>query len=159
MSVISAIYKAPVVGRAVMPDAGEVSVIIKYNNRIYQGVALLHPEDKDFFSEKVGYNIAISRARIEALEDALIDVKNEAQIKRQMLIEVTRFGRLQKQEEVYDPTGMFEQNVNKVLGRVKNLEEAIKKEKQILQNYLEGQSRALESIKLYRKRQKKDETN
>ena len=93
MSIVSAIYKAPVVGRVVMPDAGEVSVLIKYNGHLYQGVALLHPEDKDFFSEKVGYNIALSRARIEALEDFLIDVSYEAQLKQQMYLEVTKFGK------------------------------------------------------------------
>lgn len=151
MSAISAIYKAETIGKAVLPDAGEVSVIIKYNNRLYQGVALLHPDDKDFFSERVGYNIAISRARIEALEDVLIDVKEEAQYKQQMLDEVTRFGEFKCQEDMYDPTGMFRQNVVRVLTRIENLQEAIKKEKRILANYIKGQAKALESVKRYRK--------
>jgi len=67
MSAVTAIYNAPVVGKAVLPESGEVSIIIQYRGRLYQGVALLHPEDKDFFSEKVGCNIALARARIEAL--------------------------------------------------------------------------------------------
>lgn len=153
MSAVTAIYKAPVVGKGIMPDAGEVSVIINYNGRLYQGVALLHPEDKDFFSEKVGYNIAISRARIEAMEDTLIDVKEEAKIKEQLLCEVTRFGEYQGAEDMYDPTHMFRQNIIKALDRVDALKEAIKKEKKILHNYLEGQSRALDSIKRYRREQ------
>lgn len=153
MSAVKAIYRAPVVGKGVMPDAGEVSVIIKYNGRIYQGVALLHPEDAEFFSEKVGYNIALSRARIEALKDTLIDVKTEARIKEQLLDEVTRFGEFRGCEDMYDPTHMFRQNVIKAITRVETLEEAIKKEEKILHNYLEGQDRALDSVKRYRKEQ------
>ncbi len=150
MSAVSAIYKAPVVGKGVMPDAGEVSVIINYNGRIYQGVALLHPEDKDFFSERVGYNIAISRARIEALKDTLFEVRTEAQIKKQMFDEVTRFGRTSGN---FDETGMFHQNVEKAIKRVETLENALAKEKAILHNYLKGQTKALDSIKRYRKEQ------
>ena len=30
MSAVSAIYKAPIVGKAVLPDAGDVSIIIQY---------------------------------------------------------------------------------------------------------------------------------
>lgn len=151
MSAVSAIYKAPVVGKGVMPEAGEVSVIIQYNGRIYQGVALLHPQDGDFFSEKVGYNVALSRARIEALEDTLIDVQTEARIKEQMYYEATRFSN--RSPEYSDPNMMFIGLVMRANQRVKTLQEAIAKEKKILANYLQGQDRALESIKLYRKRQ------
>jgi len=35
MSVIAAIYNAPIVGKAVLPEAGEVSIIIQYRGRIY----------------------------------------------------------------------------------------------------------------------------
>lgn len=151
MSAVSAIYKAPVVGKAVMSEAGEVSVIIQYHGRLYQGVALLHPEDKEFFSEKVGYNIALSRARIEALEDTLIDVREEARIKEQMYYEATTFSN--KSPEYSDPNMMFIGLVMRAKQRVETLQEAIVREKKILANYLEGQDRALESVKLYRKMQ------
>jgi hypothetical protein len=162
MSIATAIYKAPIVGKAVLPDAGEVSVIIQYNHRLYEGVALLHPEDQDFFSEKVGTNIALSRARIEALEDALIDLKTEAQVKAQMYLEVTRFGQ-EGDYTFFDPTDMFYQNQRKAQERAESLSRIIKKEKLILSKYLEGQARALESVKRFRARQnetlEKDEEN
>lgn len=151
MSAVTAIYKAPVIGKAILPDVGEVSVIIQYNGRVYQGVALLHPEDKDFFSEKVGYNIALSRARIEALEDILIDIKTEEKIKEQMYYEATTFSN--HLPEYSDPNMVFIKNLMRVKHRIEIIQEAIKNEKKILKNYLEGQDKALESVKLYRKRQ------
>lgn len=150
MSAVTAIYKAPVVGKAVLPDAGEVSIIIQYQGRIYQGVALLHPEDKDFFSEKVGCNIALSRARIEALADVLYETRQEARYKEQMLYEVTRFGEFNGKNDMYDPTQMFRQNVCKAIMRVENLEAALQKEREMLDNYLKGHGKAIESIKRQR---------
>lgn len=150
MSAVTAIYKAPVVGKAVLPDAGEVSIIIQYQGRIYQGIALLHPEDKDFFSEKVGCNIALSRARIEALVDTLHETRQEAKYKEQMLYEVTRFGEFNSKNDMYDPTQMFRQNVCKAIMRVENLEAALKKEQKMLANYLKGHGKAIQSIKKQR---------
>ena len=150
MSAIKAIYNAPIVGKAVLPDAGEVSIIIQYHGRIYQGVALLHPEDKDFFSEKVGCNIALSRARIEALQDTFLDAQIEAQIKQQMLNEVLRFGLETGQDDKYDPTQMFRQNVNHAINRKNNLKKALIKEKNRLINYIANHGKAIQSIKLHR---------
>lgn len=150
MSAVTAIYNAPVVGKAILPEAGEVSIIIQYQGRIYQGVALLHPEDKDFFSEKVGCNIALSRARIEALRDTLYDTQLEAQIKQQMLNEVMRFGEFQGKNDMYDPTQMFRQNACKAITRVETLQKALSQEKERLKNYLTNHGKAIRSFKLHR---------
>ena len=40
-----------------------------FNNKEYIGEANLNPKDEEFFSEKVGLNIALSRARILLLKD------------------------------------------------------------------------------------------
>ena len=158
MSAVSAIYKAPIVGKAVLPDAGDVSIIIQYQGRLFQGIALLHPEDRDFFSEKVGSNIALSRARIEALQDTLYETQQEARVKEQMLYEVTRFGEFNGNNDMYDPTGMFRQNVCKAVIRVEAIQTALKEEQARLERYLAGHGKAIQSIKRQREAAPWDKT-
>lgn len=156
MSAVSAIYNAPIVARAILPDSGEVAIIIKYQGRFYNGEALLHPQDKDFFSEKVGSAIALSRARIEALKDVLQETQLEALYKQKMWFEVTKFGNSATTD--FDPTGYFLQNVTKTTRRVKQLEEALKKEQAALANYITNHGKALQSIQKHRD-ERKDEVD
>lgn len=66
MSILKALNRTPV-HFLVEEGPREVHAFMRYNNQVYYGVAKCHPEDEDFFSEKVGKTIASSRVRIQAL--------------------------------------------------------------------------------------------
>lgn len=74
MSLITAIYRA----KPTYSPIGERDIFtyIVYDGQAFCGQADCHPEDMDFFSEKVGKTIALSRARQEALEYA-VDVQRD----------------------------------------------------------------------------------
>lgn len=67
MNLVKAIYKAPVTVKQYWEEKGATVVIIRYNGKSFCGTANLSKRDEGFYSKKVGYNIALSRARIQAL--------------------------------------------------------------------------------------------
>ena len=160
MSIISAIYKAPVKAVAVSEINGEVVVLIDFNGKLYEGVATLHPEDEGFFSERVGKNIAKSRARLTIFQDAIAEAKKIDEVKGRMIKELATI--IGCDWEKIDPTGLVYQNYIKSTLNLENLRYAYKQEKRKLNNYLEGQDRMVDSVKLHRRleqEKQKDENN
>ena len=150
MGLIHNIYTAPIVRQ--VRCGPECLVVIKYNNRTYDGLAITHPDDEEFFSEKVGYSIALSRARIQILKDEKERLRQEYTDKMRLYNDVLGYG-AKKSEEI-DPTGAFRKNIDKTLHRYFTIAEVLKEEQEGLKTYLEGQNTFIEKLKAYRKRTK-----
>lgn len=135
-------------------DIGVVLVFFEYNGRRYIGDAALHHEDKDFYSKKVGYNIALSKARQEVLKDEYIRELNKLNEKKNFYNEVLGFG--SKEASDIDPTGSFKKNLVRSQRRVSDIAEVLKNERKYLQKYLEGHAKAIASVKKLRNKDKND---
>lgn len=145
MSLIKSIYNAPMTYKY---DGIFSSVTIIYNGKKYYGAAVVHSNDKDFASEKVGLNIALSRARIKILEDMLVKTKQIADIKYQYYQEAINYGAVSSFE--VDPSGAFYNKVIKAKKSYYKIQNALHKEKSYLNKYLEDQSKVVERVKIFR---------
>lgn len=150
MGLIHNIYTAPIVRQ--VRCGPECLIVIKYNNRTYSGCAVTHPDDEEFFSEKIGYSIALSRARIQILKDEKKRLRQEYTDKMRLYNDVLGYG-AKKSDEI-DPTGAFKKNIDKTLHRYFTVAEVLKEEQEGLKTYLEGQNTFIEKLKAYRKRTK-----
>lgn len=155
MSAVKAIYQAPKEFEIRQEeDYSIVLATIFYNGQSYEGIASLHPEDADFFSEKVGKTIALSRARQEALTYAIYEAQTIAEIKYRLYQEVIAYG--SKSPAEVDPTGAFLMNVSHALNRVDFLKKALVSEQDSLVAYLKDHKSALDTVKAMRARKVKD---
>lgn len=157
MSVVSTIYDTLVDWTEVDEEAGMVSVSITYGGNRFVGTAFLHPHDKDFFSHKVGRQIATSRARTKALKHEYEKAKMTYNNKYTFYQEVLGFG--SKAPAEVDPTGALLRNVIRAERRTAFLKEAIEREEANLRNYLEGQAKAISSILRFRNKDKEKDNN
>ena len=147
MSIVSAIYKTPIVATMTYEN-GKILVLLQYENKIYEGRAKIAPEDKDFFSERVGINIAKSRARLSMFHDAIVKAKRTAEVKNQMKKELINTSNYCWSD--LDPTGCIQKSIEKSEEKINILKRAYKNEKNKLNNYLKGQTKMIESVKRHR---------
>lgn len=146
MKLIKAIYNAP--DRLLWSDDEDTFVQVKFNNKKYLGSAHLHPHDKEYSSEKVGYTIALSRARIKILREEKQKAKNIYFNKINFYKEVMGHG--VKDSKTIDPTSSFWNNVSRSLHHYSKLSTALEQEERRLKNYLDGQDRFIKSMKKMR---------
>jgi hypothetical protein len=141
MSLVSTIYNAPIV--IGFPVKKHDTILgIKVNNHIYWGYASCGDEDISFYSEKVGKNIALSRARIKAMKEVEKALKEEVKWKEIILHEISN-GKDFLEPSVYN-------NYNHAAARLKALKTAIKKEKTELSSYINAQAKMIDSVKRFR---------
>lgn len=150
MNLVKAIYKAPVVVKKYWEEKGATAVIIRYNGKDFCGTANLSKGDEGFYSKKVGYNIALSKARIEALEYFYKQERDKFNVRNQFYQEVLGLG-VKTPAEV-DPLGAFNRNMMRCKYRADALKEALDKEKDMLHKYILGQDKAIESVKRFRQK-------
>lgn len=143
MKAITAIYNAPIVIDNFDQSISRVG--IEYNGKTYIGFSYLHPQDKDFQSEKIGKNIALSRARIYALQYEYNKAKIEAQIKRQMYLELGE-----------NSNAFMHKNMMKAVYRSEVLRKELKFQKQYLKDYLNSQQDFIDKILKTRARANSD---
>ena len=148
MDVLKSIYDAKVIDTNY--DNSLTIVTIAYNTNYYAGAAQCCPEDKDFYSKKVGYNIALSRARLNLYNDLI--ASNELKYKELKKYYYSVIG-IKNPAEV-DPTGSFKRILDRLETKVKYLRWGRRIEKRNLHNYLEGQKKAVESIRRFREKNK-----
>lgn len=148
MSVISAIYKAPTITQVVNEKSGICIVGINYNGKIFSGRAKLAESDKDFFSEKVGKTIALSKARINAMQYEMKKTRKELQYRYDYYQEATKYERLSPAE--VDPTGNFYYAIGRCSARISALEKALKTEETNLKTYIKNQTKALSIVRKFR---------
>lgn len=131
---------------------GQCEVWLPFQGKRYHGKSYIHKDDKDFFSEKVGLNIALSRARISVLKDKYKEARQIAQYKNQMYQEALEFGRRDCAE--VDPTGAFKAKVDKANIQVKRLHDAIAAEQKGLSFYLKSLDEMMIAIRKQREKDK-----
>lgn len=141
MSIVKAIYSVKP-EYSYSDDGYQTIAIIRYNGKTYMGYSFVHPDDKDFASTRVGKNIALSRARVKAMENELRREQLEFDIS-------TRFYCKAISSADFRPIKIL---INAKF-RCQNLRAAIKKEKHNLNKYLQGQAKAIESIRRFRSKQ------
>ena len=122
------------------------------NGKIYTGKAHLNPEDADFFSEKIGFTIALSRARRAALEDIYHNNKIELVNRISMYNEAIKYNK--DNIETIDPTNCFKKVVERTEKLDKDLREAIKRETNYLKSYFNVLSKTYNTLRNIRKRTK-----
>ena len=147
MGIVSSIYDAPIISKTV-EDNKHITVVILYNGEPFVGESWLHDEDSEFYSYKVGSNIALSRARINAMKYALKRTRYELIIKKDMYNQITGYGI--KDDKEIDPTGAITKNIHKTENRVYTLNRALKKEKYTLRTYIKGQNRVIQCVRRFR---------
>lgn len=148
MSVVSAIYKAPITHEFHSKIRNGYHLYIKYDGKKFAGRAYLSPEDKDFYSSRIGRNIALSRARMNAMNYEIKKSRKEMEYRYDFYQEVTKYGKVSPAE--VDPTGGFYRAIVRYTTRISALKEALKKEKSNLKAYLENQEKALSIVRNFR---------
>ncbi len=152
---IKTIYELDPISYNVDEETGECSVILKYQNKEYTGIAHARPEDMILFSEKVGLNIALRRARIAIFKDKYLEAQQIATIKNQMYQETIDFGHRDTAE--VDPTGAFLSKVVNAQKRALALKQALIIERESLNTYLQGLRQVFTTIKAKRAQEDKKE--
>lgn len=151
MNIIKKIHKVPISHLCVEDKLTTVTLF--YKGKMYSGTAQLHPDDSEFFSERVGKTIALSRARIAILKDEYEQVKSTYKSKCQFYQEVLGCGA--KTVADVDPSGAFLLNIKRTQERMKRIKSALDKEKKELNEYLKGQKRLISVTQRYRMRQER----
>lgn len=150
MNLIKAIYSAPVVTKEYNEEDGTTQITIEYESKYFTGKAVLSKQDEGFYSKKVGYNIALSKARIQVLEYCYKRELNKFNQRNQFYQEVLGLGT--KTPAEVDPLGAFNRNMMRVKGRAAAIKESLDKEKNTLRKYIIGQDKAVESVKRFRQK-------
>lgn len=132
--------------------AGLCTVILTFQNKRYVGTAQISPEDRDFFSQKIGLNIATSRAIIKILKDKYEESKLIANARDSMLREAIEYGKKELIE--VDPTGAFLMKVIKANKNALRLKKALKQEQKRLNQYIVDVDKTIKTIKRNRDKDK-----
>lgn len=129
------------------------SVVINVDGFEYCGKAHLHPDDKDFESELVGYTIA----HIRAIKKALITCRDVAEIEYQIANQILTDIMQNQDPEKVDPTFKLRKKVYHTKKVWNDYQEAVRTTQEALKNYLNNQEKAIASIK--RQRELQDKAN
>lgn len=148
MSVVSAIYKAPMVAEAVDENIGDTIIGILYDGKLFTGNAKLAENDEGFYSYRVGRNIALSKARMNAMNYEIKKSRKEMEYRYDFYQEATKYGKVGPAE--VDPTGNFYHAITRYISRISALKKALEKEKSNLNTYLENQEKALSIVRNFR---------
>lgn len=148
MSVVTAIYKAPIVTEAIDENIGGTIIGILYNGKLFTGNAKLAENDKGFYSYRVGRNIALSKARMNAMNYEIKKSRKEMEYRYDFYQEATKYGKVGPAE--VDPTGSFYRAITRYISRISALKKVLEKEKSNLNTYLENQEKALSIVRNFR---------
>ena len=106
----------------------------------------MNPDYKDFFSEKVGLNIALSRARISLLEEKKLEARKIFKARELMYREALDFNNPNLDYNEIDPTGRFLKRVKKSYHLYQNFYQTLKQEQTALNNYIKELGNMIISI-------------
>jgi hypothetical protein len=148
MSVVSAIYKAPIVTEVIDENIGDTIIGILYDGKLFTGNAKLAENDKGFYSYRVGRNIALSKARMNAMNYEIKKSRKEMEYRYDFYQEATKYGKAGPAE--VDPTGNFYHAITRYISRISALEKALKTEETNLKTYIKNQTKALSIVRKFR---------
>lgn len=131
------------------PDTKTASCLLTdYKNHFYSGVAQCHPDDEDMMSEKTGYEIAFTRAKIHALQG----YKNELRLKLSSLNQLyysmkhsTHFN-----EKSYE-NKMLQRQIKLINFDITTTQEMIANEQQKLKEYINNKDEFYTKVRNRRK--------
>ena len=141
MSVVSAIYKAPIVTEVIDENIGDTIIGILYDGKLFTGNAKLAENDKGFYSYRVGRNIALSKARMNAMNYEIKKSRKEMEYRYDFYQEATKYGKAGPAE--VDPTGNFYHAITRYISRISALKKALK-------TYIKNQTKALSIVRKFR---------
>lgn len=148
MSVVSAIYKAPIVTEVIDENIGDTIIGILYDGKLFTGNAKLAENDKGFYSYRVGRNIALSKARMNAMNYEIKKSRKEMEYRYDFYQEATKYGKAGPAE--VDPTGNFYHAIMRYISRISALKKALKTEETNLKTYIKNQTKALSIVRKFR---------
>lgn len=148
MSVVSAIYKAPIVTEVIDENIGDTIIGILYDGKLFTGNAKLAENDKGFYSYRVGRNIALSKARMNAMNYEIKKSRKEMEYRYNFYQEATKYGKAGPAE--VDPTGNFYHAITRYISRISALKKALKTEETNLKTYIKNQTKALSIVRKFR---------
>lgn len=149
MKLIKEIYHLKPYHTHISEENGDIGIVLKYKNRYYNGCALLAPEDEGFFSSKVGMTIALSRARQMILKDLIEDLQIRIKERELFIKEASGYGLKDA-----DSNGCFLSTLRRNQNNLHRLKVQLEKEQRFLNDYLQGQDKAIATVKRMRKGQK-----
>ena len=124
----------------------EIDLTIKYNGRKYIGYAICHPDDEEFFSEKVGKNIAYMRACINAMFGERAKARKEYEFLKNFYANY---------RQNHEPSADLESAIAEAEKHFHYYQRKYRECKQELKEYLLNHEKVLESLR----RQRKAKTN
>lgn len=131
MSIVTQIYKAEPTYSHTVPS-NIIEAIITVNGQRFIGTSGCAPDDDEFFSMKLGKQLALSRARISALQHFYEDTYKIYDGKYQLYNEI----RLIPYEKNDLTFAYLEKNMWQITTQLDRLEYAIKKEEQHLKELI-----------------------
>jgi len=125
---------------------------ISFEDYEFRGCAILHPEDKEYASDIVGYTIAHMRA----VKQALMYFRDIAEYEY-IIINKAIGDTLQNQDiEAVDPTFKFRKKAYHAKKKWADYQVAVKTTQGHINKYLKDQNKAISSIKRQRELKDKD---
>lgn len=126
---------------------------ITFEDYVFRGCAILHPEDEEYASDLVGYTIAHMRA----VKAALVHFRDYAECEY-IIINKMVCDTLQSQDvEAVDPTFKFRKKAYHAKKKWEDYQVAVRTTQSQINRYLRDQDKAITSIK--RQRELKDKDN
>lgn len=118
---------------------------IKYNNHVFTGRAVCHPEDRDFESARVGLTIAEARANIEVLRYI-----RECELKPQLKILNHLYANI-KTSKYYNPTSyetkMLRSQIRALKKELTILNNEIADEQKFIKDYISGKDKLYKRLR------------
>ena len=134
-------------------ERGSAACVLTDGEKVYTGFALCHPEDMDMAGEKTGCEIALRRAKINALRGYRDELKIQLKTLKQLYYSMNQSNSFN--EKSYE-NRMLQRQINRISFDLATTKEMIASEKQDLIEYLKNKEEFYTKI---RRMRKKDKTN
>ena len=128
---------------------GTASCILSDGEKIFTGFANCHPEDSDMCSEKTGCEIALRRAKINALKDYRNEVKVRLSALNQLYYSMNRSKYFNKKS--YE-NKMLQRQIRLTNFDLDTVKEMIVSEQQSLKSYIDEKEKFYNKTRLRRKK-------
>ena len=128
---------------------GTASCILSDGEKIFTGFANCHPEDNDMCSEKTGCEIALRRAKINALKDYRNEVKVRLSALNQLYYSMNRSKYFNKKS--YE-NKMLQRQIRLTNFDLDTVKEMIVSEQQSLKSYIDEKEKFYNKTRLRRKK-------
>lgn len=130
-------------------ERGSASCLLTDGEKVYTGFALCHPEDMDMAGEKTGCEIALRRAKINALRGYRDELKIQLKTLNQLYYSMNKSNKFN--EKSYE-NKMLQRQINRINFDLTTTKEMIVSEKQELRDYLQQKEEFYTKIRRMRKK-------